>query len=87
MQALEPPASALSKLRRKLERLGTAGAERRTLAFGIDAIDRALPGGGLALGAAHEITGQGTDGARLALGAVRGRHPRAPAGTCHLVPA
>jgi hypothetical protein len=55
MQALEPHATALSKLRRKIERLGTAGAERRTLAFGIEAIDRALPGGGLALGAVHVL--------------------------------
>jgi protein ImuA len=65
MQALEPHASALSQLRRKIERLGTAGAERRTLAFGIEAIDRALPGGGLALGAVH-----GTDGARASLSAL-----------------
>ena len=70
MQALEPHASALSKLRRKIERLGTVSAERRTLAFGIEAIDRALPGGGLALGAVHEITEQGTDGARASLSAL-----------------
>ena len=70
MSTLEPQASALSQLRRKIERLGTAGAERRTLAFGIDAIDRALPGGGLALGAVHEITEQGTDGARASLSAL-----------------
>jgi hypothetical protein len=63
MQALEPHASALSQLRRKIERLGTTSSERRTLAFGIEAIDRALPGGGLALGAVHEITEQGADGA------------------------
>jgi protein ImuA len=70
MLALEPHASALSKLRRKIERLGTTSSERRTLAFGIDAIDRALPGGGLALGAVHEITEQGTDGARASLSAL-----------------
>jgi hypothetical protein len=70
MQALEPRAAALSRLRRKIERLGTAGAERQTLAFGIEAIDRALPGGGLALGAVHEITEQGTDGARASLSAL-----------------
>jgi hypothetical protein len=70
MQALEPRAAALSRLRRKIERLGTAGTERRTLAFGIEAIDCALPGGGLALGAVHEITEQGTDGARASLSAL-----------------
>jgi hypothetical protein len=70
MQALEPHASALFKLRRKIERLGTTSSERRTLAFGIEAIDRALPGGGLALGAVHEITEQGTDGARASLSAL-----------------
>src|SRR5580704_5995167 len=66
----EPHASALSKLRRKIARLGTVGAERRTLAFGIEAIDRAPPGDGLALGAVHEITEQGTDGARASLSAL-----------------
>ena len=49
------------------------GAERKArqvLPFGIDAIDSKLPGGGLALGALHEIAGgaQGvTDGAAPAL--------------------
>jgi protein ImuA len=70
MQALEPRAAALSQLHRKIERLGTAGAERQTLAFGIEAIDRAPPGDGLALGAVHEITEQGTDGARASLSAL-----------------
>jgi len=42
----------------------------KTLAFGNDAIDRWLPGGGLALGAVHEICEQGTDGARASLSAL-----------------
>jgi protein ImuA len=66
----QPHASALSTLRRKIERLGTTSAERHTLAFGIEAIDRTLPGGGLPLGAVHEITEQGTDGARASLSAL-----------------
>ena len=36
-------------------------ARHGVLPFGIAAIDRALPGGGLALGAVHEILGQGGD--------------------------
>ena len=52
-------------------RLGGAAARRRlALPFGIQAIDRHLPGGGLALGALHEVAGGGhgaIDGAAAAL--------------------
>ena len=45
---------------RLLER--TEGAARRgVLPFGAPGIDRALPGGGLALGALHRVEGQGLD--------------------------
>jgi protein ImuA len=36
----------------------------------VEAIDAVLPGGGLALGAGHEITEQGSDGARASLAAL-----------------
>src|SRR5437763_16381265 len=36
-------------------------ARHGVLPFGVAAIDRALPGGGLALGAVHEILGAGGD--------------------------
>jgi protein ImuA len=47
--------AALSDLRHKIECLGTTGIERQILPFGVQAIDGVLPGGGLALGAVHEI--------------------------------
>jgi protein ImuA len=59
MMTPQPHSSALSKLRSKIERLGTTNTERRTLAFGINVIDQALPGGGLAMGAVHAICEQG----------------------------
>ena len=42
---------------RRLE--GASGRRRMVLPFGIKAIDRHLPGGGLALGALHEVAGGG----------------------------
>jgi protein ImuA len=66
----ETHAAARSDHRHKIERLGTTGIERQTLAFGIDAIDRVLPGGGLALGVVHEICEQGSDSARGSLAAL-----------------
>src|SRR3546814_12396819 len=52
------PRPHLTTLRARIARI--EGAERRssgTLPFGLDAIDRRLPGGGLALGALHEVAG------------------------------
>ena len=58
-------------LRARIRRLeGAAGRRRLVLPFGIKEIDRHLPGGGLALGALHEVAGGGngaTDGAATAL--------------------
>lgn len=62
--------SAITELRHKLERLSSSASERKVRAFGIDAIDQWLPGGGLALGAVHEICEQGTDSARASLAAL-----------------
>ncbi|MGH7082254.1 MAG: ImuA family protein, partial [Acetobacteraceae bacterium] len=57
-----PP--VLAHLRARIQRLERP-AERRleALAFGVGGIDAHLPGGGLALGALHEIAGEGADGA------------------------
>ncbi|HEY5209871.1 MAG TPA: hypothetical protein VIJ42_10550, partial [Stellaceae bacterium] len=45
----------------RIERGGAAGETAPVLPFGVDAIDRHLPGGGLALGALHEVSGVGPD--------------------------
>ncbi|MGH6841119.1 MAG: ImuA family protein [Methylocella sp.] len=61
----------VEELRARIQRLEGAAARRRlVLPFGIAAIDRHLPGGGLALGALHEVAGGGNgaiDGAAAAL--------------------
>ena len=61
----------IEELRERIRRLeGAAGRGRLVLPFGIKAIDRHLPGGGLALGALHEVAGGGNgaiDGAAAAL--------------------
>jgi protein ImuA len=62
---------AIEELRERIRRLeGAAGRRRLVLPFGIKAIDRHLPGGGLVLGALHEVAGGGNgaiDGAAAAL--------------------
>jgi protein ImuA len=50
---------ALRERVRRIER--PAAAVHGVLPFGVAAIDRALPGGGLACGAVHEIAGMGGD--------------------------
>jgi protein ImuA len=61
----------LANLRDQIERLeGRPASKRSTLPFGVDVIDSHLPGGGLALGALHEVVGGGNgaiDGAAAAL--------------------
>ena len=48
----------VEELRERIQRLeGAAGRRRLVLPFGIKEIDRHLPGGGLALGALHEVAG------------------------------
>ncbi len=67
--SVTPP--GIEELRWRIRRLEGAAARRRlVLPFGIKAIDRHLPGGGLALGALHEVAGGGNgaiDGAAAAL--------------------
>src|ERR1700730_15243580 len=63
--------SGIEELRERIRRLESAAGRRRlVLPFGLKAIDRHLPGGGLALGALHEVAGGGNgaiDGAAAAL--------------------
>jgi protein ImuA len=45
----------LSELRERIERLERGGRKRAFLPFGVAAVDKHLPGSGLALGAVHEF--------------------------------
>jgi protein ImuA len=45
----------LSELRERIERLERGGRKRAVLPFGVAAVDKHLPGNGLALGAVHEF--------------------------------
>jgi protein ImuA len=56
------PSSRLADLRQLIERTSGMHADRGALPFGIEAVDRALPGNGLALGALHEIFESGPRG-------------------------
>ncbi len=57
------PRVALSDLRDTVARLERhrVSAGRKALPFGIPDLDAALPGGGLAMGALHEVAGTGAD--------------------------
>src|SRR5215831_10523690 len=77
----------LSELRERVRRIERpTAAVHGVLPFGIAAIDRVLPGGGLALGALHEILGAGGDEEDGALAAAfaagilsrLGPHPNPP---------
>lgn len=63
--------SVVNHLRQRIQRLvGAPTHGRVVLPFGIEVLDRVLPGGGLALGALHEVAGGGNgaiDGAAAAL--------------------
>lgn len=72
----EPAANpVIAELRSRIERLeGGHRRQRHVLPFGSPALDSKLPGGGLALGCLHEVTGGGNgalDGAAAALFADR----------------
>src|SRR4051794_7109287 len=61
-------ALALSELRERIGRLEGRGRSRKALPFGVRAVDRHLPGGGLALDALHEVmeTGAASEHAAVA---------------------
>ncbi len=65
------PEPNIDALRDQIARIeGRPARKGRTLPFGIEVIDSRLPGGGLALGALHEVAGGGNgavDGAAAAL--------------------
>jgi protein ImuA len=62
MHAAASSVTDLAVLRERVRRIERGAALRHgVLRFGVDAIDRALPEGGLALGAVHEILGAGGD--------------------------
>src|SRR5437763_865507 len=61
-EAFDPAVAGLAALRETVWRIERPTAARHgILPFGVAAIDRALPGGGLALGAVHEILGADGD--------------------------
>jgi protein ImuA len=61
--ALASPPTAIAELRRWLERVEAHGrTEQAVLPFGLDAIDRSLPQGGLPLGHLHEVIEAGAAG-------------------------
>jgi len=60
----------LAELRQDIVKLEGRSHARGVLPFGVEAVDKCLPGGGLALGALHEVAGMGqgaVDGAVAAL--------------------
>jgi len=82
---MSPPANnGIGALRERIRQIEQP-ARHGVLPFGIAAIDRALPGGGLALGAVHEIMGQdgdeedGAAAAGFAAGILARLNPHPPA--------
>lgn len=63
--------TVIADLRERIEQLeGRPASKRQVLPFGLELIDRHLPGGGLTMGALHEVAGGGNgavDGAAAAL--------------------
>ena len=67
------PQAVIERLRNRIRAIETgARPPRRELPFGVEALDQALPAGGIALGALHEVAPGGGGGA----GGPRGPPPR-----------
>jgi protein ImuA len=82
MEQANATTTLLDDLKARIGRLGqpAKAAYRAVIPFGIGAIDIRLPGGGLARGALHEISGGGPDvehgaAAALLIAGVLARHP------------
>src|ERR1700742_61049 len=57
----QSPHRAFEALRAEIAKIEAGGrVDKGVLAFGIPELDRLLPGGGLPLGALHEVAGGGT---------------------------
>lgn len=59
--------AALAELRVRIERVSAPSRPRAVLPFGIASVDAVLPAAGLALGAVHELCGDGPDAWRASL--------------------
>jgi protein ImuA len=59
--------AALAELRQRIERVAAPSRPRPVLPFGIASVDAVLPSHGLALGAVHELCGDGPDAWRASL--------------------
>jgi protein ImuA len=59
--------AALAELRVRIERVSAPSRPRTVLPFGIGSVDAVLPSAGLALGAVHELCGDGPDAWRASL--------------------
>src|SRR5258707_489023 len=62
--------AALAELRERIERVSAPSRPRAVLPFGIASVDAVLPSRGLALGAVHELCGDGPDAWRASLSAL-----------------
>jgi protein ImuA len=62
--SVSPASPAIARLRERIariERVHARGADERSVPLGIEAIDQALPTGGIRLGALHEAASAGAD--------------------------
>ena len=69
-QQLSTARAAFIDLKARIEGMASPARRREALAFGVPAMDAHLPGGGLALGAVHEISEQGTFSGYAAMAAL-----------------